>query len=291
MSRKRRRSAPSSGESGRRGFLLKLGGGAALLAGGGAALLPSGAFSLVNAGRNSPIGVASSGNAVVGIVGQGPVKKNTREPMIQFTNNTTETVTITVTLDNGGDGTLYDNEGGSGSTVTFTLISGNSQFVDITASATGAVGYSVSVTSAGGLILDTTGSVESQSGNVAGAVRIQAPKKDQDFAAVLPGNGNQGNVFEIKKVDIRDDDNTTPDADLDRIEFRVREGGSAGTVVGSLDVTSFSDPDRYNPNGNPAVTIQPNSGDTIKANTTYSLTVTGFDADGNFESSTVEDTT
>lgn len=267
-----------SGGGKRRQFLLKLGGGAAIVAGGATTLGSSDAFDLLDAERNSPIGVASEGKGVVGVVGQGPVKKNSREAMVEFTNNGPESVTITVTLDNSGDGTLYDNDGGSGSSVTFTLATGNSQFVDIDADVTGTITYSVNISSSS-LSLDTTGSVESQSGNVESAVLIQAPSKNQDFDA-----DKSANEFVVDKVDIRDDDG---DDDLDKIEFRIREGGSSGTVVGSKDVTNPPG-DRYNP---ASETIQPDSGYTIKYGTTYSLTVTGYDADGNFSSETVEDTT
>lgn len=276
MARDRSRSV-SRGSS-RRGFLLKLGAGVTVGTASVAGLMSTGSFSLVDLDRNTTIGIASEGNGVVGIVGQGPVQKNSREAMIELSNNSPDQATITVTLDNSSDGTLYDNEGGSGSSVTFTLASGNSQFVDIDADVTGTIGYSVSISSPS-LSIDTTGSVESEAGNVKGAVRIQQPNKNQDFNV----RQNQGE-FVVKKVDIRDDDG---DNDLDKIEFRVREGGSSGTVVGSKDVDNPPG-DRYNPK---SVTIQPDSDYTIKSNTTYSLTVTGYDVDGNFASETVEDTT
>jgi len=279
MARKQRsRSRNSSRDSGRRGFLLKLGGGAMAAASLGIGLNSTGAFSFVTVPRNSNVNVATDGNGIVGIVGQGPVQKNQREAMVQFTNNGTEQITITVDLDTDSEGTLYDNEGGSGSVVTFTLAAGNSQFIDIEAAVTGTITYSVGVSSSS-LSLDTTGTVESEAGNVKGAVRIQQPNKDQDFTA-----DESANEFVVDKVDIRDDDG---DNDLDRIEFRVREGGSAGTLVGAKDITNPPS-NRYNPN---SVTIQPDPGHTIKSSTTYALTVTGYDADGNFASETVEDTT
>ena len=260
----------------RRRFLAGLGS----LAIGSGALIGSGAFSEVSADRGVSVDVASGSNALVGIVGQGPVQKNQRDPMVEFTNNLSETVSITVALDNCGDGTLYDNEGGSGCSVTLTLDSGNTQTVDLESSVAGTITYSVSA-NATGFSLDTSGSVDVQTGKVTRAIRIKSPSKDQDFTANVPQN-----VFEVKAVDIEDDDG---DNDLDTIVFEVVESGTGGTVVGSFEVT---DPpgDRYKPNGNPAVTIQPDSGVTVTPGTTYKLTVTATDVDGNKVSETVEDT-
>ncbi|MFB6308205.1 MAG: hypothetical protein ABEH35_02655 [Haloarculaceae archaeon] len=248
------------------------------------ALSSTGAFSQYTADRDFSASVAAGSDALLGVVGQGPVKKNDREAMVEFTNNTTDAMSITVTLDTCTDGTLYDNEGNSGCSVTLSLAAGNAQFVDINASVTGTITYSISVSSSS-LAIETAGSVEAESGNVKGAVRIKKPVQDKDFTA-----DRSSNVFAVDQVDIVDDDG---DSDLDRIEFRVREGGGAGTVVGAFDETNPPG-DQYSPKGkgnDPAVSIQPESGYTITANTTYALTVTGYDADGNFTSETVEDTT
>lgn len=244
----------------------------------------TGAFSTIRGSRTSAVDAAGDDNALVGVVDLGPVKKNDREPMVEIENNTADTLTVTVTLADCTQGTLYDNEGDSGCTVTFALGSGSSQLVDIEAGTSGTIPYSVSIDSPG-FSLDTSGSVEAQSGNVPTAVRIQHPKKDQDFAAVPP-RGSGGNVFEVKKVDVRDDDG---DDDLVEVEFEVREAGGSGTVVGEKTV-SLAPTDRYAPSGNPAEVIQPEAGYTIQSGTVYSLSVTGTDADGNFNTETVEDT-
>ena len=128
-------------------------------------------------------------------------------------------------------------------------------------------------------------SVGAESGTIAGAVRIQKPLQDQDFTAAPP-QGYQGNRFEIKQVDVRDDDS---DDDLVEVAYEVREGSTSGTVVAQKTV-SFAATNRYKPNGNPAETITANSGYTIQSGQLYMLTVTGTDADGNFATSTVQDT-
>lgn len=261
----------------RRAALGLIGGG--VLLGVGA----SGAFDQVETRR--PFGIAvDNATALVGIADLGPVKKNAQEPMVTITNNTADTVSYTVTLDNCADGTLYAPNGATGCTVTFSLDGGNSGTVDLTASATGTIDYAVSASSPG-LSIQTTGSVTAEAGNVAGAIRIQKPVRDQEFTAVPP-QGNQGNRFEIKSVDIRDNDG---DDDLIQVAYEIQEAGSGGTVVGEKTVT-FPPSDRYKPNGNPAEEIDPNPGYTIQSGQLYTLTVTATDADGNTEISTIEDT-
>jgi hypothetical protein len=243
----------------------------------------SGAFDQIETRR--PFGIAvDNATALVGIADLGPVKKNSQDPMVTITNNTADTVSYTVTLDNCPAGTLFGPNGAIGCTVTFSLAGGNSGTVDLTASATGEIDYTVNATSPV-LSIQTTGSVTAKAGNVAGAIRIQKPVRNQEFTA-SPPQGNQGNVFEIKSVDIRDDDG---DDDLVEVACEIQEGGSGGTVVGEKTVT-FPPSNRYNPNGNPAETVDPTPGYTIQGGQLYTLTVTGTDADGNAETSTIEDT-
>ena len=252
---------------------------------GSGVVLQTNAYTSVSGDRDVTLDTTDGSNALVGIVGQGPVKKNAKEAMVEFTNNTGETVTVTTTLQTCTDGTLYNNQGDSGCSVTVTVMPGNARYVDIESAVTGAVNYSISVTSSS-LSVTTDRTIQAESGNTFGAIRLQAPSKDDDFTAVR-GNGQNSDEFRIKSVDVRDEDG---DADLDRIEFEVEEGGTGGTVVGSLTIDSLPG-DRYNPNGTPAAAFSPDAGYSITANTTYALTVTAYDADGNFESVTVEDQT
>jgi hypothetical protein len=282
----RRRRSRRRGSS-RRRFLLYAGGVGATLLGATAASNQTGAFSSIDADRISTANVASDDQGIVGIVelaNQGTVKKNDREPMVEITNNASEVVTYDITLDTCNDGTLYDNDGGSGCSVTFDLLPGNSQFVDIRAEVTGAIGYSI--TTSGGVSLETSRSIDAESGNIRGNVDIQKPVKDQSFTAVPP-RGNRGNVFEIKSVDIRDNSDTN--IGLAEIEYEVREGGSGGRLVAEKTVIP-PNPDRYKPNGNPAETIEPNDGETIQSGKLYALRTRAENNAGDFDSETVEDT-
>lgn len=266
-----------SGELSRRAALLLIAGGGLL------GVTAAGAYDQVSARRPFGVGV-NDASALVGIADQGPVKRNSRDPMVEITNNTSASVTYTIRLVTCTNGTLYNNAGGSGCSVTFTLAGGNSRIVDLEAKTTGTVDYRINAESSG-FSITTTGSVEAEAGNVAGAVLIQKPVNDQEFTAVPP-QGNSGNSFQIKSVDIRDNDG---DDDLLRVRYEVQEGGSAGTVVGTKTVT-FAPTNRYSPKGNPAESISPNSGYTIQSGQQYTLTVRGIDADDNFATSTVVDT-
>jgi hypothetical protein len=272
------RSGKRSGGTLTRRVALGLIGGGALLG-----ITSAGAFDQVEANRGFDISVADE-TALVGIVDLGPVKKNSRDPMVELTNNTSDSINLTVSLTNCADGQIYDNEGGSGCSITVTLASGNAGIIDITAATAGTISYDISAVG-DNVGVSTTSSVEAESGTIAGAVRIQKPLQDQDFTAAPP-QGNQGNRFEIKQVDVQDDDS---DDDLVEVAYEVREGSTSGTVVAQKTV-SFAATNRYKLNGNPAETITPNSGYTIQSGQLYTLTVTGTDADGNFATSTVQDT-
>jgi hypothetical protein len=243
----------------------------------------AGAFDQVEGNRGLDISVANE-TALIGIIDQGPVKKNSRDPMVEFINNTSELISLTVSLANCADGQIYDNAGGSGCSIAVTLASGNAGLIDINAVTAGTISYDISAVG-DNFAVDTTSSVEAESGTIAGAIRIQKPTKDQDFTAVPP-QGNQGNMFEVKGVDIRDDDG---DDDLISVVYEIREGGSGGTIIGDKMVT-FPPTSRYKPNGNPAEEINPDGGYTIQSGQLYTMTVTGTDADDNFATSTVQDT-
>ncbi|MFC6874313.1 hypothetical protein [Halobellus marinus] len=273
MPRKRRR---RSGGGSRRKFLLVLGS-AATVIGLGGENIATGAFSSVNAQRTGNFSVASADNAMVGVVGQGTVKKNSREPMVKFENNRPAALDITVSLDTCSDGTLYDNDGESGCSVTFNVMSGNEQYVDIDAAVTGTIPYSVSI-SGSNFSLDTSGSVDAESGNVKGVVRIKKPTKDNEFSARRNKDEWETKVF------VEDNDG---DGDLDRIELEVTEGESGGTVVASKTITLGGTFDYKNNKE----TIQPDDSKyNVAKGQLYTLTVTAYDADGNFSTATVQDT-
>lgn len=99
-------------------------------------LLPTGAFSLVDASRIGSIGVATDGNAELGLTVYNCVEKNTIDPLVTVDNNLEESVDVTVSLVDASVGTLFVG-GQSGNSVTFTLSVGTSDTVDIEANVGG----------------------------------------------------------------------------------------------------------------------------------------------------------
>jgi hypothetical protein len=271
--RTRSRTRSSSRSSSRRGFLLKAAGAVTVVVGGGISVVETQSFTVLEGERGSNFAVASDGDGVVGIVGQGDVQKNTREVMVKLTNNSPEELTITLELETHSDGTLYDNEGGSGSAVTFTLLPGNSQYVDISATIEGTIPYSVSATSSD-LTFETTRTVESVGGNANDAVRVS---KVQNFQV----NAGAQNNWTVDQIQVEDRDG---DDDLDRVEYEIVD--SDGNVRATR--TDASPGAQYQESG---LTIEPDDPSyDIVVGEAYTLTVTGYDVDGNFDSETVNDT-
>lgn len=99
-------------------------------------LLPTGAFSLVDASRIGSVGVAGDSNAELGLSVYSCVETNTVDPLVTISNNLEENVDVTVSLVDPSIGTLSIG-GQSGDSVTFGLPVGNSDTVDIEASAGG----------------------------------------------------------------------------------------------------------------------------------------------------------
>lgn len=276
--KRRRRSGGSAGGSSRRSVLLLMLGGTAAAVGLGGHGAVTGAFNTVEASRSGNFSVASQEDAVVGVVNYGPVKKNSREAMVELANNRSDPIDITVSLDTCSDGTLYNNAGESGCSVVVSLESGNTRIVDIDAAVTGTIPFSISIDEPD-FSLSTSGTVESESGNSPGAIRIQKPDADNDF--VKRKNKNEWEA----DFDVRDDDG---DDDLDRIEIEVEEGESGGTVVATDTITiDAADSNRYKENKR---TIEPDDDYTIQDGQLYTLNVEAYDADGNVSTGTVQDT-
>lgn len=280
MGRPSRTQRNGSGSLSRRSLIIRLGLAGGALIGAGGLIQASNAYTTAEAGRSSTVNVAEEGSALIGIVGQGPIKKNTRSPLVQLTNRAQSALTFHVTLSDCSHGVLYNNNGGSGCSVSALLLTGATQVYDIQPAIAGSIPYEISVSGAR-FSFGTAKSVLSEPGNVASAVLIQHPTKDQDFTATVAQNR-----FELKNVDVRDNDD---DDDLAEVKYEVQEAGSGGTVIASKTI-SDPPPDRYSPSGNPAEVILPNVGYSITSGTLYRLTTTGTDGDGNFATQTVEAT-
>lgn len=281
MARRRSRKRDNS----RRRYLKWFGVAGAVLFGAVAATRQSGAFSSIVGDRISAMDIAPEGEGVIGLEPQDTVQFKQRDPLIQITNNHTETVTITVSLhDKDSDGTLYDNEGEEGATVSFNLPVGDSHIVDIRADITGNIPYDIDVSSPS-LSFSAIRSTESTAGLNHGAVAIFKPNSDADFTSNLTLD-----QWEVSQIDVRDDDG---DDDLSHIDLRVREGGATGDTVATatIDIPATSS-GRYAPAGQLDAIIKPDDlAYSLKSNTLYNLAFLAYDADDNFAAESLDDET
>lgn len=99
-------------------------------------LLPTGAFSLVDASRIGSIGVSGDSNAELGMNVFTCIGSNSVDPLVTITNNLEESVDVTVSLVDTGEGTLLVG-GQSGDSVTFSLGVGASETVEMDAASGG----------------------------------------------------------------------------------------------------------------------------------------------------------
>lgn len=83
-------------------------------------LFPSGAYSLVEAARSGVVGVTGDQSAELGLTVYSCVDKDNVDPLVDVTNNFEESLSVTVSLVDGGLGTLHA-DGQSGDSVTFAL--------------------------------------------------------------------------------------------------------------------------------------------------------------------------
>jgi hypothetical protein len=107
----------------------------ALLVGGlgagvGTALHGATAFTGGTVPRNSTVNVAPDGSAILGLSIADSVQRKTQTLLAELTNNGTESYTLTISLDDPTQGTLYG-PNGSGDSVTLTLDPGTTGSIDV----------------------------------------------------------------------------------------------------------------------------------------------------------------
>lgn len=283
MRRRRRKSPTSEGGLSRRAVLGGLG--TVLVGGGAGAALATGAYKSATGPRSSQLAAAADENAVYGMDIQSPVQKNSRDPLLYFTNNFSEAVSVTVTLQTCSDGTLYAPDGSTGCSVTSTVQSGNTNQFDIEAAVSGvSVPFTIDVSSP-----SSTFTASRETFAESGQVKSETWIKKLQGLTPRESPDNDWTVKDVKVEDVEGAEN------LDRVEFEVREPD--GTVVGAF-TADCSDPSincnggaKYQPQGNPSVTIDPvDNGYQVDSTIVYSLTVTGYDQDGNSDSDTIDST-
>lgn len=92
--------------------------------------LPSASFTTGELPRSSGSNVVVDTSGVVGLDVAASVSRGPQDWLMDVTNNYPEAIQVTVTLQDGGDGTLFA-AGNSGDSVPFTVNSGDTEPVDI----------------------------------------------------------------------------------------------------------------------------------------------------------------
>lgn len=263
----------------RRAALCLIGGGTVIAASDG---LQTIGFSSVSAVRGTTVQTADDPDALLGLLVSDTVKKNSRELLVEVTNNLTDDIDVTVSLDDGTQGTLYGPNGDSGNTVAFSLVaatadSTDSAAVDIEAGVDGTViSFTVTaVTPDSSTSITGTRETEAVSGNTKEVVTIDKVKK---FSANATDDD-----WTIRDIRV-----TSTEFELDRIEYEVTDEN--GTVVGTrTDAASGFQYERKGNGNSPGVVLEPDDGE-VTTGTEYTLTVRAYDVENNFDRATRTDT-
>jgi hypothetical protein len=267
--RSRRR---GSGGPSRRTVLGGLGLGVAGI-GAASLALGTGAYDSVDANRTTNVSTVDDPDAIVGLLINEEVRKKKRELLADVTNDTGEDLSVTFSLDNPSQGTLVGPDGGSGDSVTFSLADMHTTSVHIEASVDGTISFTITASS-NDFEFDATRETEAVSGNTDGAVEIE---KLQHFRA--NANEDTWTIDRVKAV------SNVGSNDLDRAEYEVAD--SSGDVVGTRTDQAGGDTYEKKRSGNdPAITIDPDAGETVQPGERYELTLAVYDDADNFDVAT-----
>lgn len=238
------------------------------------------AFTTANADRGSQIDIGSDTGGLLGLLVSSGVKKNQQTVLADITNNTDSQLTLTISLSDCAQGTLYAPDGSNGCSVTFSIAVDTTETVEINTGAAGGtvIPFTISgVSDSGGFSFSLQRETTAESGNTKGGVTVDKLQKFQAQQA--------DNDWTIQTLEASSDQ-----YDLDRIELSVREVAS-DTVVATRTITDVTGT-TYSAKGNgntPALQIQPDDNTyNVQNNVTYELTVTVFDTQNNFGKTTTQ---
>lgn len=216
-----------------------------VLAGMGTVLVGSGAvssfetdaFDVALANRTSNVSVVDDDSAYVGLFVSDTVQRNQQELLAEITNNTDETLDITVELNDPTQGTIYGPDG-SGDSVSLTLDPGVVGSVDIEATVSETVHFTVTAT-APGVGFEIVRSTEAVSGNTdAPTADAGGPYSvDEGNDVELDGTGSSGNI-QSYSWNIVDGPGSLTDADTSTPTYHAPSVDEDTTVEVELTVTN-----------------------------------------------------
>lgn len=208
-----------------------------LMAGGGLlAATETLGFSNVTAGRGVSVSTASDPNALIGLTVSDPVQKNNREPLVDIENNTTETIAVTVSLDDCTQGTLYDSDG-SGCSVSLSIAPGVIKTVDIQADVAEIIPFTISANSSE-LSFEATRETTAETGDTGGpTAEAGGPYSvDETNSRELDGTGSSGSNLSYSWT-ITDGGGSLDDATTATPVYNAPSVQSDTTVTVELTVT------------------------------------------------------
>jgi len=243
-------------------------------------------FSNVTAGRGVSIETADDANALLGLTVSDPVKKNNREPLVDIENNTGETISVTVSLDDCTQSkTLYDSDE-SGCSVNLTIDPGLIKTVDIKADVAETIPFTITASSSD-LSFEATRETTAQTGSTGPNADAGGPYSvDETNSTELDGTGSSGTSLSYSWT-ITDgggslDDASTatpvynaPSVDSDTVvtvELTVTDNqGTTDTDTASITVNDIGEPPSID-----SLTVTRNG-------SKFDIDVGASDADGNLD--------
>lgn len=253
----------------RRSALCFIGGGAVVAASGS---FETFGFSNITAMRGATVTTAEDGEALIGLFVPDSIERNKRSLLVEITNNITAGIEGTVSLSDGGYGTLYGPSGDSGSSVTFSLDTATESSTDSTIIEIDPENYE-------GMVSFTITATTPDSGfSFTGTRETESVKDPEESGVTIINLGNfkarqSKNHWRIKNVAVSSDE-----FELDRVEYEVTD--NTNTVVGTrVDDASGNSYDRGE------IQIDPDGGNEVR-NANYTLKVTAYDVEDNYDIST-----
>ena len=251
----------------RRSALCFIGGGTIVAASGG---FETFGFSDVTAVRESVIDSADDSDALLGLFVPDSIERKGRSVLVEITNNLTADIDGTVSLSEG-QGTLYDPNGNPGDPASFSLVGSTENTTDSAIIEIDPENYE------GPIRFEITAAAPNGAFSFEGTRETESVKDPEGSGVTITDSGqfkakHSKDYWEVKDVAVSSDE-----FELDRVEYEVRD--SSNSVVGThVDDASGT---TYNSG---TIEIYPDDGGVNNAD--YTLQITAYDSEGNYDIAT-----